>query len=508
MAKRISGYALILIITLLVFPLIMGGRTQFASAAASPYSNVLDDLKRDSSFNAEDYPTISGNYRFEVKQIAESAQGELLIYVYQPAADKAVKATSIDISRQKNGSADLSFVPYDLEYLNATGVFFKYRVQGFELETSATRYYNISNILRPFLPGVDKEPADGQTVSEVGCKVGQLWTVETVGDNVTYTLLTSEVITITQKVVGYCYYDDGLDIGWGAMQGATKAYFVAFDTDRPIDKLISADLTFYATKVKCKFCVNSNHDHGLFYDFEDGEYIDYGTGVYNDEPLTITDKQTFSNIGGGNWAGRPATKYLKKRIRKTEDFIADENNEKYVLTAGDKLIGTKWVLNFYEAQDKYKANNIWLSFIPGVNLIHGVADGEAELNNVFDVQILRLEFETDGKPYNIGVVDNKQSGNTNFNEPIYKGGCASCAWLNVLPWWAWVLIIIFAPLIIFLLFKLIVKLVTAPFKAFGRRRSEKRVVRAVAKQSKPKTKHIRGATRKHKRKNAKKGGKK
>lgn len=74
------------------------------------------------------------------------------------------------------------------------------------------------------------------------------------------------------------------------------------------------------------------------------------------------------------------------------------------------ISNTKWVLNFYEAQDKYKLDNVWLSFMPGFTKIPSIADAECELNNVYDVEILRLEFETDGKTYNLGVVDNKQTG--------------------------------------------------------------------------------------------------
>ena len=160
---------------------------------------------------------------------------------------------------------------------------------------------------------------------------------------------------------------------------------------------------------------------------------------------------------------RPATKFLKKRIRKTEDFIADENNKNYQLTAGEALSGTKWVLNFYEAQDKYNVNNVWLSFIPGVTQINGVADGEAELNNVYDVSILRLEFETDGKPFNLGVIDNKQTGNTQFNG--HNGGG--------LPLWAIITLILLAVLILlFVLYSLIVR-ITAP-RERRERREQKR----------------------------------
>lgn len=483
--------AIIIAISFLIIPITSFG-TRIARAEASAYSDVMDDLQKAENFDVNDYPLIPSDYSLKVIQIAESQQGELLIYVYQPAADKAVKASSVNIAREMDNSAGLGFKNYRLDYQSSSGVFYKYRVNDFELRTDTVRYYNISNIMRPFIKGVDKEPADGQTVSEVGIKVAQFWTACTANDVVTYTVLTSEVITITQKVVGYCVYDDGLNLGWGAMEGITKAYFVAFDTDRPIDKLISADLTFFATRISCKYCANDKHDHKMFYDFGEGEYIDFGTGVYNDEPLTITDKQSFGNVGGGNV--RPATKFLQKRIRKTSDFIADNNNKDYQLTSSgeEKLDGTQWVLNFYECQDKYKVNNVWLSFIPGVNLITGVADGEAELNNVYDVSILRLEFETNGERFNLGVVDNKQTGNDQFNE--YIGGC-NCSWLKALPRWAWLLIVVFAPLILFLLIKLIVWLVNLPFKAASRRRSKRRIKKSLTKQTKPKKKKTKKSRR-------------
>ena len=419
MAKLYKRYIVAALIFVMLFIGLASGRTQFASASASSFSDVLDDLNRDRNFNYEDFPPDTGDYSLQVKQIAESEQGELLIYVYQPACRKDLLASSINIARELDNSENLKFKNYSLDYLNSAGTLFKYRVMNFELLSDTVRYYNISTILRPYKTEVDGEPAEGQDISEVPNKVAQIWTVETVGDTVTYMQLTSEVIEITQKIVGYCAYDDGMQLDWGKMEGITKAYFVAFDTDRPIDKLISADLSFYATRIYCKVCANSNHsDHKLLYDFHDPEYIDFGTGVYNHTPLTITHKQKFSNQGGGNW--RPANTYTWDRIRTTKSFISDSKNKGYQLLNGweEELNETKWVLNFYEAQDKYKLNNVWWSFIPGISQIKGVSDGDCELNNVYDVQVLRLEFETDGKPYNLGVVDNKQSGNKEFNEPM------------------------------------------------------------------------------------------
>lgn len=471
--KKLMTITAALLVALILLSLMPCGGAVFASAA-SGYSNVLEDLKKDPQFNAADYPAGGNDYKLEVVQIAESEQGELLIYCYLP--NDKLRPEKINIARELDNDPNLKFVSYHLILQSSNGVFFKYSVDGFELSTDTIRYYNISNILRSFINGVDKEPADGQIISEVENKVAQIWTVETVDDTVTYSVLTSEVVTIENKVVGYCAYDDGLNLGWGAMQGLTKAYFVAFSTDKPIDKLISADLTFFATRLPCKICLNDKHDHDLLYDFGEAEYIDFGTGVYNDTPLTITHTQKFSNQGGGNWLGRPANKYTWNRIRKTSDFIADNNNKDYELVQGEKLNGTEWVLNFYECQDKCKVNNVWLSFIPGVSSIKGVADGDCELNNVFEVEILRLEFETDGVTYNLGVVDNVQSGD-NF-DPFNKLKPKN------LPWWVWVILIVLAVSLVVGLALLISK----PFRGRRERRERKRTAKPkpTKKRSKPK----------------------
>lgn len=457
----------IAIIIILIIALMTGVGARIARADTSSYTSAVEDLYKDVNFEPEKYPIVTDDYSLNVIQIAESKESELLIYVYQPAGDKGITAKSINIAKQPNGADNLSFKNYRLNYLNSAGVFFKYLVTGFELETTTTRNYNISNILRSYNSEIDGKPSEGQTVTEVPNKVGQLWTVTTTANGeVKYVMDTTEVIEITQKVVGYCLYDDGLNVGWGAMQGATKAYFVAFDTDKPIDKLISAELSFWAQKSKFKVCGNqAAHDHDYLYDMHDVETIcygvdtDYGENTVHEPPLTIKHTQKFSNQGGGNWVGRPANRYEWNRIRSTSDFISDNNNDKYTLTGSDKqkLSDTKWVLNFYEAHDRYLFNNVWLSFIPGVTQIPGVGDGEAQFEFAYDVSILRLEFETEGRHYNLGVVDNKQTGNEQFGEPIINGGCNA---LLGLKWWAWLIIVIVSPVTIFVVFKLLKKVFT------------------------------------------------
>ena len=50
-----------------------------------PYTNVMEDLEKDNSFKLEDYPAVEDDYSLQVIQIAESVNGELFVYVYQPS---------------------------------------------------------------------------------------------------------------------------------------------------------------------------------------------------------------------------------------------------------------------------------------------------------------------------------------------------------------------------------------------------------------------------------------
>ena len=52
--------------------------------ATSNYTNVLNDLQKDSDFHVVDYPKIESDYSLQLIQIAESSEGDLLVYIYQP----------------------------------------------------------------------------------------------------------------------------------------------------------------------------------------------------------------------------------------------------------------------------------------------------------------------------------------------------------------------------------------------------------------------------------------
>lgn len=455
--KRANKVLYIVLITLLlaVTALIGGWGNSPAFADTSADTSVLDDLQKDSDFNVKDYPYKADDYSINVIQIAEGSGGELFVYTYQPSQlSTYLVASSINIAKQENNSLEMSFPNYPLALISVSGVLCKYKVEGFELENTAIRYYNISNILRPFEYLLDKLPAVG-TESEVPNAVGQLWTVRTVGDKVEYGNTVSDVVTITKKYVGYLHYVDGITtegvpgIYGGITGNYTNRHFVAFSTDRAIDQLKQVELQYALADCSFEFCANPYH---TIFDNSHG-YKDYvsktsGTSVTQAPVVISADEKDENTLHG--WFGH---KYKWKKIQSTTDFLADQNNQNYELTntAGvNSIASTQWVLNFYK--DVYTATG-------KVNL----ADNHLFCNykQVSDVIILRLMFEYDGETYNLGVVDSKMTGDDkpiNGNVPL----------IDPLPTWAIVLIIIGVVLVglivLAIFFPTVAKILIAPFK--------------------------------------------
>lgn len=155
--ERILCNKVVLVIAMLVlclmpFVLSSCGNVTCASAASeTKYTNVLVDLYKDDEFNVEDYPSIENDYSLHVIQIAESADKELFVYVYQPANMQLATKINMSIENDQNYSL------YDLTFLNSYGVFFKYKISGFKVSYDQKRYYNVASIFRKWDPDLDKE---------------------------------------------------------------------------------------------------------------------------------------------------------------------------------------------------------------------------------------------------------------------------------------------------------------------------------------------------------------
>ncbi len=356
------------------------------------YSEVLDDLQKDSNFNKDNYPIKSQDYSLNIIQIAESADNELFVYVYQPSGqNKKLTASTINISTTIND--EIKFRNYKLKLLNSNGVFFKYMVSDFVVSTVPTRYYAVSSIYRPFDGTIDNQADHDNTITEVNYDVSKQYCFSVINGNPYCQVVDIETITITDKFVGFVRYFDGYHL-FGS--GSCDSHFVAFNTDRRIDKLLEADV-YYTTQ---KWIAES---------IAIAPYID-PTYTYYEKKECYADlvyTQKVEHTGSGWGAGT----YKWDRIETVEQFIEENTNYRNVYSGaifnvnvgssiteeGKKALeGKKWVLRF--AETSY--GDVSLSETSRTR--NGTMVG--------DVTILRLKFETDGIVYNLGTIDNKQSG--------------------------------------------------------------------------------------------------
>lgn len=427
------------------------------------YSNMLDDLKKDSSFNPSNYPSKSDDYSLQIIQLAESVDKELFVYVYQPSGKaKDFKASSINISTTINDA--ISFMNYKLVLLNSNGVFYKYKVENLAVKTDAVRYYAISSIYRPFDESIDKQASGGNTITEVNYDVSKQYSFGEINGKPYVNCVDIETIVVTDKFVGFVRYPDGFQL----YVGACDSHFVAFNTNKPMDKLLEADV-YYTTQAY-------SSSWAAFV----GSSEEFGAKADKYAYLKYTDK--VEHAGGGLFAGT----YKWDRIQTVENFIATEDREqifsgaiidvkissKLTDAALAELQGKKWVLRFAETDySMWSGQGAYGTFSTIVG----------------DVTILRLKFETDGITYNLGVIDNKQSGSkdpsneTDIDISLNKRGKMLLYLLMLI-----LLIILLAPILPYVL-QAIVWIISLPFKGISaavksakRRRAEKRVRKEFA----------------------------
>lgn len=413
MTKERKIQALLLAIALIISCFLTCFTSTIGSVYASTidvvggYTNVLHDLQTDPNFDANDYPVKGDDYSLIVIQLAESSDKQVFIYVYQPSADyKSLVASSVFLSTAEKG---LSYTNYYLTLLNKQGVFYKYRVDNFFVSNETTRHYEITSIYRPFDESIDEKLDDDNEniINEVNYKVGKHWIFTTTETGVEIVSQDIETITITDKYVGFCRYEDGYTPGTlipGVYSPGIDSHFVAFKTDKQIDKLLEADV-YYTSQ----YYHYRNPSVG-------SSSTEWGSMQDKYSYLTYTQKVSYEP-GGVQWG-----KYVYEwdRIQSVDEFIASESRE-YMFSCGVFNVRTKtkltdeglkdvqdmdWVLRFTETEwGEYQTQ-------AGTGAVVTRTDHE-ERTIVGNVSILRLKFETDGVTYNLGVIDNKQTGDGN-----------------------------------------------------------------------------------------------
>ena len=394
---------------ILAFFLLIPNISQTAFAVANEtfdnYSNVLEDLSKDENFKPEDYPDAENDYSLKIIQVAETKGNEVLIYVYNPSAKtKGLTATKISLSTVILDNYSPEF--YELVKLNENGVFQKYKVKDLKVKSDVVRYYEISEILRPFDETIDTAPDNGNTISEVAYKIAQRWTACTLEGEVYYNCEITEVVDVTDKFVGFVDLPAGENLLTWLYQidGSCQSHFVAFKTDHNIDELLEADLTF-------------TRQSRAYYDTE---LLDSSFGSAITEKITLnhTDETEVElNVAFTR------KNYAWKNIQTPEEFFNSvEFDNVYNMGLIDKTVKTKlneedkarisnmqYILRFYESEYKVENRKVGNPYMTSATLPVKYTQETV----VTDVAILRLKFLYNGKIYNLGVVDDIQSGSGN-----------------------------------------------------------------------------------------------
>lgn len=420
----------LLTISLYIIICFIACNISIVNAETTEYSDVLDDLRKDETFNIEKY----SSYTFvEIKELnedldptndipfmdvislAESSSKELYIYVYNPTkAQLNIVASEISmyceyVSNPKEYHPQL----YSLELVSNYSVFDKYVVKDFKVSDEENRYYNLIEISRPFNDLIDTSIDNGST-DYIGIPVGKQWHCYYYNDELIYDSGTFKTLEIEVTLNDHIFYENGFT--WGSLiewKDKCSSHFIAFNVDEYIiKKIYDADLTFKYRKVEEKDSLWDNEGQD---NFEIGSlgYIEYPDGeTFKDETvyLSSTDKVTFE--GKGLWAKT----FNWNRIYKASKFIENYESQggKLINSSKEKLLESQWVFCFKETN--YTSN-----------LYHETTLGQSMpsyymkyYTEVAEVDILRISFlDINNKYYNLGVVGDKTTADN------IAGGSAS-----------------------------------------------------------------------------------
>ena len=465
MTRRLSYIVLTVLLFVLVF-------TSFSSITyadtATADSDVLTDLSLDETFTDADYPLNNNDYGLYVIQIAESTDKELLVYVYQPCAAKNFRASSINISTERDSQGVYSSPSnYFLTFCNNRGTLYKYKVNDFTVSNDVIRYYSIPQIMRRFDASIDSAAGYDNTISEVPCEVSKEWAFKYEDGNLVSSCLDTEVIQITDKLVGFIRYYDGWSPFSLSAYDHTDSHLVAFNTDRNMDELYEASIQWVSYSYKHEWHKNILNE------------IDYDAYISGDPIRSEVENLLYTNVVEQDSHGLFAHKYSFRQIQTIDELFSEEemtvlydgvfvtvkNNVEFDSEAKRALKNMSWVLRFTETG------------------FGGGWDGEKVVEyqtRVSDVIILRLKFKSAGKIYDLPAIDNKQSGSTN---PLGRSNYE----VEVSDFLKTILLVLFVVLILIILFKFgpiiagllkaIFKIITFPIRAIiaaKKRRKEKK----------------------------------
>ena len=362
-------------------------------------SDVISDLMTDKSFDINDYPSINNDFSLQLIQLAETSNNTLVVYVYQPSHyTKDLTASHIDISYgfSQNGE-NLNPTIYELEMLSTDGVFDKYLVKGFKVNTDIDRYYNIVSIYRKFDIDID-DLNDGLVDKKKAYGVGQQWYCTTINDVVHYEMNTFTYLDVESVYTGFQSLSEGYKLK--NLINRSNACYSWYYIFNPKNLIVNGE----------KKSVNVKHiyDAELSFDIRTvrelrangGRRYTYGDWSTQKVELSDADKMTYN--GGGlsaknfEWNRIMTATDFKKVIKDNKGTINDDLNS--------YLVDGNYVFSFYETDYSEDWGNVIC----------------LDYSEVQNTTLLRLHFlDTSGKVYDVGVVSDMLSAN---NKPSVSYG--------------------------------------------------------------------------------------
>ena len=404
------------ILIAILFSLAPTSSVAFAEDAV--FSDVLKDLQKDESFDASRYSVDLGNNSIDIITIAEGENDELYIYTYQPAIQRAFYCSSINISRHdpEDETSTPSYDNYRLSFCNSNGVFYKYIVERFTILSDDVRFYCISQIMRPFDSSIDTQPGNGQTISEVPIRrsddtvISKEYVLYEVDGQIKIECKVLSTIEVTSEYVGYIHYFNGGIFNWGTYTAAIDSHFVAFNTNWDIDELLDVDIKW--SESEWYYLLSTEWYPGVIPDDDDpSDRIPISISDPVEQPI----KTLYADVSHSQSSTRIfADEYDFKEIQTVDELLDEENDVQIWFDGGFFTVSTNTQFTS-EAKEALKSQRWVLRFCETPYTIRYSNDPNFSINQVWrtritDVIILRLHFKSQGEEYNLGVVDNKQTG--------------------------------------------------------------------------------------------------
>ena len=382
MSKRIKS---LILCFLLAFVMVGGSILPgfcISAEAASNYSNVMDDLSKDPNFNPEDYPEDFSDYSLKLIQLAEGENGQVYLYVYQPAASsRKIYATSVNLSNTGDASG---LKLYDLQLLNESGVFQKYEVLNLVTTIESVCKYMVVSIYRPFDASLGDQSSDPGTVGvRKAIPVEIVWTVkQDLSGNLIYSAeYTDDVIQVVSSNVGFFRYSEGLFLAASDI----RSHFFAFSTNKPIDSILEADIEY---------------EYYHYYFVQGYRKEESGKKV-----VRLTSDQIFE-VNDSNFF---TSSYEFKRIQSVDDFLECEG----VNVSEDSLPlirEQEWILRFVETNHLFHSTTT-SSGLPSIDQYY---------TDINSITLFRLKYEFDGQIYDVGVISDSVRGDGISDGEIYQ----------------------------------------------------------------------------------------